>query len=168
MDMPGAHRLEYRLTMGPDLVCVPRVIDWVMKASAPMFSEAQQLYVRGALYELLFNAIEHGSLEVYSDDKRQALDEGRYDALLEERRNDPRFRDRKVVISIVRDRSQGDITYRITDEGRGFDWRRSICQSQDTGREDASGRGIFLVQAFFPTLSYNDLGNEVTFVVPLG
>jgi anti-sigma regulatory factor (Ser/Thr protein kinase) len=139
-----------------------------MNVSVRSFSESRQLQVRGALQELVFNAIEHGSLDVCSDDKRKALYEGRYDAMLEERRNDPRYRDRKVVIAVIRDRDKACLTYRVTDEGKGFDWRRSLCQSQDTGREDASGRGIFLVQAFFETLSYNELGNEVTFTVPLG
>ena len=168
MDLPEASRLECRLTMGLDLDGVPRVIAWLMNVSVRSFPESRQLQVRGALQELVFNAIEHGSLDVCSDDKRKALYEGRYDAMLEERRNDPRYRDRKVVIAVIRDRDKACLTYRVTDEGKGFDWRRSLCQSQDTGGEDASGRGIFLVQAFFPTLSYNELGNEVTFTVPLG
>lgn len=167
MDVSEVTRLEYRLTMGPDLDCLPRVIAWLMKVSVLSFPEAQQLQIRGALQELLFNAIEHGSLDLSSDDKRKALDEGRYDAILEERRNDPRYRDRRIIISVIRDRDKDCIAYRITDEGQGFDWRRRVYQSQDTSGKDASGRGIFLVQAFFPTLSYNDLGNEVTLTVPL-
>lgn len=167
MDIPGVHRLEYQLTMRPDLDCLPGVIAWLMKVSVLSLPDAQQLQLEGALHELLFNAIEHGSLGLSADDKRKALDEGRYDAILEERRNDPRYSARKVVIAVIRDPDKAAITYRITDEGNGFDWRRRACQSQETGRIDGSGRGIFLVQAFFPTLSYNDLGNEVTLTVSL-
>jgi anti-sigma regulatory factor (Ser/Thr protein kinase) len=168
MDMPGVHRLEYRLTMAPDLACLPRVIAWLMRTSVPMCPEMLQLHVRGALHELLFNAVEHGSLELFSENKRKALDEDRYDELLEQRRNDPRYKDRKVVIDVVCDRDSRVSTYRITDEGKGFDWRRTVGRSQDFGGEDAGGRGIFLVRSLFPSLTYNDRGNEVTFTVPLG
>lgn len=166
-EIPGVQRLEYRLTMAPDLACLPRVIAWLIKTSASMFPEILQLSVRGALQELLFNAVEHGSLELFYENKRKALEEDRYDDLLQQRRSDPRCKDRKVVIHVLRDRDNGVLTYRITDEGNGFDWRRILRRSRDICGEDANGRGIFLVQSLFPSLTYNDRGNEVTFTVPL-
>lgn len=167
-DIPGVRRLEYRLTLMPDLVCLPRIIAWLIQTSVSMCPEILQLHVRGALHELLFNAVEHGSLELFYENKRKALEEDRYDELLQQRRSDPRYKDRKVVVHVLRDRDTGVLTYRITDEGNGFDWRRSLRRSDDICGEDANGRGIVLVQSLFPSLTYNDRGNEVTFTVPLG
>ena len=46
--------------------------------------------------------------------------------------------------------------------------RPLIEQSSDRPRaEDVSGRGIFLTRSFFPSLAYNEHGNEVTFTLSL-
>jgi anti-sigma regulatory factor (Ser/Thr protein kinase) len=61
------------------------------------------------------------------------------------------------------------LTYQIADGGKGFNWKARVGSRYDacpTG--DASGRGIFLAQSFFPDLAYNDRGNEVTLTVSLG
>ena len=69
----------------------------------------------------------------------------------------------------VRSRKERNcIAVRVSDEGNGFEWNSHLSHSQDPCRsEDVNGRGIFLAQSFFPNLTYNDRGNEVTIMVPL-
>ena len=131
--------------------------------------EARQLHLRAALQELVMNAVEHGCLELRYRDKIDAVAKDQYDELIQHRRQESRFRDRRVTIRAIYDKRQQMVTDQIADGGKGFNWKARVGSRYDpcpTG--DASGRGIFLARSFFPDLAYNDKGNEVTFTVPFG
>ena len=152
----------------PEQAIVEAIISWLIKTTASTFSPIRQLQLRGALQELLFNAVEHGNLEISGQEKHQALMEGRYEQLVAQRRSRAQLHARSVTLHILHDRAAGQMVYRITDEGAGFNWHSLFGRSQDvTESEAANGRGIFLTQALFPALVYNDRGNEVTLTVPL-
>lgn len=159
---------ESRLTMDSDPVHIPGVVSWLIHTTTSTLPETTRLHLRGALQELLFNAVEHGNLEVYYHDKQRALAENRYDDLLAKRLAIPRYRDRTVTVHVQYDQRARRLRYRIADEGKGFKWRGilhragEICPS-----EDVNGRGIFLARSFFPDLTYNERGNEVSITVPL-
>jgi DNA-binding response OmpR family regulator len=167
-DAPGVERLEYVLVMGPDPNCVDSTVTWLIQGTAMGLVEARQLHLRAALQELVMNAVEHGCLELRYQDKIEAMAKDQYDGLIQQRRQDARFRDRRVTIRAIYDKRQQMLTYQIADEGKGFNWksrgnhRLDVCP---TG--DASGRGIFLAHSFFSDIAYNDKGNEVMFTVPL-
>jgi anti-sigma regulatory factor (Ser/Thr protein kinase) len=128
----------------------------------------QRLHLQGALQELLFNAIEHGNLEIFYQEKKEALADGCYDQLVAQRLAQTRLRDRRVTIQVLHDKSATQLVYRITDEGKGFKWRSLLTRSQAVLElEGANGRGIFLTRSFFPSLAYNERGNEVTITVPI-
>jgi len=168
-DAPGIERLEYVLVMGPDPGFVESTVTWLLQGTAMGLMEARQLHLRAALQELVMNAVEHGCLELRYHDKIEAMAKDQYDELIRRRRQESRFRDRRVTIRAIYDKRQQILTYRIADEGKGFNWRARVASRNDvcpTG--DASGRGIFLAQSFFPDISFNDRGNEVTLTVPLG
>ncbi|MGB3397509.1 MAG: hypothetical protein WBB60_13775, partial [Nitrospira sp.] len=58
--------------------------------------------------------------------------------------------------------------YVITDQGNGFRWNGFLTRSDEPcDSRDANGRGVFLAKAFFPDLTYNERGTEVSFSVPL-
>ena len=167
-DMPSVRPSEYRLTMDFDPAHVPRVVSWLLRTTAATLPEIQRLHLRGALHELILNAVEHGTLELGFQTKQQALAEGRYEAVLRRRVTESRFKDRQVTIHVCDEKDVKRLTYRIIDKGNGFTWRRFFIQSPDAGRTAAvSGRGIFLARSFFPSLTYNDRGNQVTITVPL-
>jgi CheY-like chemotaxis protein/anti-sigma regulatory factor (Ser/Thr protein kinase) len=167
-DLSGVGRSEHRLTVDSDPAHVPGVISWLMKTTASMLSEIQRLRLRGTLQELLMNAVEHGNLEIPYRVKQQAVVEGKYESLIGERLAQPRLKNRQVAIHVLYEKEAKSLVYRIADEGAGFQWRSMLNQSQDAGCAEAgSGRGIFLTRSFFPSLAYNDRGNEVTFTVPL-
>jgi DNA-binding response OmpR family regulator len=168
-DAPGIERLEYVLVMGPDPSYVESTVTWLIQGTAMGLMEARQLHLRAALQELVMNAVEHGCLEIRYRDKIDAMAKDQYDELIQQRQKESRFRNRRVTIRAIYDKRQQVLTYQITDEGKGFDWKSRVGPRYDacpTG--DASGRGVFLSQSFFPDIRYNDKGNEVTFTVPLG
>jgi CheY-like chemotaxis protein/anti-sigma regulatory factor (Ser/Thr protein kinase) len=167
-DIPGLCRSEYRLTVDSDPTHIPGMISWLIKTTASTLPAIRRLHLRGALQELLFNAIEHGNLEIVYQEKQEALAEGRYEQLLARQLAQARLRDRRVIIHVLHDKSTNNLVYRITDEGKGFKWRSLMTRSQEVCEsEDANGRGIFLARSFFPCLAYNERGNEVTITVSL-
>ena len=85
--------------------------------------EARQLHLRAALQELVMNAVEHGCLELRYHDKIEAMAKDQYDELIQRRRQDVRFRDRRVTIRAIYDKRQQILTYQIADEGKGFNWK---------------------------------------------
>lgn len=167
-DLSGVRRSEHRLIVDSDPAHVPGVISWLMKTTASMLPEMQRLQLRGALQELMINAVEHGNLEITYKEKEQALAKGGYEALLAERLGQSRLKNRRVTIHVFYAKEARSLLYRITDEGAGFQWRGLLDEPQEIYSIDArSGRGIFLARSLFPGLTYNDQGNEVTFTVPL-
>ncbi|MCP9462822.1 MAG: ATP-binding protein [Nitrospira sp.] len=160
---------EQRLVLASDAASVEEMVFWLTQMTAMMVPEAVRVGLRGALQELLLNAVEHGNLEISHDEKKQAVAEGRYDTLLDERAARPELRDRCVIVKVSYDAGAHRLMYRIADQGRGFDWRTMLDRKPDlVGLAEGSGRGLLLARSLFPDLSYNEQGNEVTFTVPLG
>ena len=117
------------------------------------------------LQALLFNAIEHGNLEIGYQAKRQALVEGRWPALLRERLHDPRFAARSVLVEV--DRQGGGVRYRITDQGPGFN-HQSYLRDFSERLAEPNGRGILLASTLsFDSLHYNAAGNQVEAIIEL-
>jgi len=168
-DAPGVERLENVLVMGADPNYVESTVAWLIQGTAMGLMEARKLHLRAALQELVMNAVEHGCLELQYHDKSDAVVKDQYDELIRRRRQDVRFRDRRVTIQAIYDKRQQTVTYRIADEGKGFNWKSRVTLDFDLcAQGDASGRGILLARSFFPDIAYNDRGNEVMFTVPLG
>ena len=149
-DIPGLCRSEYRLTINSEPTHIPRVISWLVKTTASTLPPIRRLHLRGALQELLFNAIEHGNLEIHYKEKQQALAEGQYDQLLAHKLAQARLRDRQVIIHVLHEKHGNSLSYRITDEGKGFKWRSLFMRSQEVSESEESGRGIFFGSIVLP------------------
>jgi len=168
-DAPGLERLEYVLVIGSDPSFVESTVSWLIQGTAMRLVEARQLHLRAALQELVMNAVEHGCLELLYHDKLEAMEKDQYDQQIRRRRQDARFRDRRVTIRAIYDKRQQVLTYQIADEGNGFNWKAYVKLGVEVCPPgDVSGRGIFFAHSFFPNITYNDRGNEVMFTVPLG
>lgn len=167
-DHSGVFRLEYLVTMHSHPDHIPHTVSWLLKTTGTSLPENRRLHVRGALQELLLNAVEHGNLEIRYQDKRRAIAEDRFEQLVAQRLAQPAFSQRNVSIQVLYERGAHSLRFRIADEGRGFQWRTYLRRGADAcSSEDANGRGIFLVHSFFPDMTYNETGNEVTLLVPL-
>ncbi len=166
--VPGIQQLDYRLVLGTNPNHVEDCVTWLIQQTALTLPDTQRLHLRTTLIELIVNAVEHGSLEILYQEKHEALNTDRFETLLAERRRHPRFAKRRVVVQASYDKERRRLRYAITDEGKGFAWNRFLTTTeQPSVSRDANGRGGFLAKAFFPDLTYNERGTEVTFSVPL-
>lgn len=168
-DLSGIRRSECLLAMDSDPAHIPGVLSWLMKTTGSALPDTQRLHLRGALQELLINAVEHGNLEIAYREKQQALAKGEYELLLQARLAQPRIRSRQVTVHVLYEREAKRVVYRIADEGAGFPWRSLLNQPEDAmSAEGGSGRGIFLTRSLFPNLTYNERGNEAMITLRLG
>ncbi len=77
------------------------------------------LEIEMALTEAMINAIDHGCLELHSEDKSSSLDAcGRYLELREARIKDPRYSQMEVKVRILLNESR--LTFLVTDPGAGI------------------------------------------------
>jgi PAS domain S-box-containing protein len=116
------------------------------------------------LREIIINAIEHGNLAITFDEKTKAMTGNTYFELIQQRRNDPRYKNRKVHIEFKIDREKA--TYKITDEGNGFDVEKHLGVTAGQVNTDSitHGRGITMTKNAFDKVAYNRKGNQVLLV----
>ena len=123
-------------------------------------SSVDRFNLQFALSELLNNALEHGNLEISYEEKSKWMEEnGEIVSLIEQKRLDPKFSNRKIGISYIL--NQDFCSFTISDDGNGFDWKK-YTQKQAEESTQLHGRGIQLSGEMVGTLSYNDKGNKVT------
>ena len=113
-----------------------------------------------ALNEALHNALEHGNLELSSETRDKRM--GDYEELIQRRRTEPPFRDRRIRVSCTLDRKEARFT--VEDDGPGFDPSGLPDPRDPENIERFSGRGVFLMRTFMDDVEFNDRGNSVTLV----
>jgi CheY-like chemotaxis protein len=113
-----------------------------------------------ALREALVNAIHHGNLEIGSHVREG--DEKAYCALVEERRQQEPYADRRV--HVFAKESNREAVYVIRDEGPGFDPRTLPDPTDPANLEKVSGRGLLLIRTFMDEVNHNKTGNEITMI----
>jgi CheY-like chemotaxis protein/anti-sigma regulatory factor (Ser/Thr protein kinase) len=111
-----------------------------------------------ALMEAVANAMFHGNLEVSSDLRRDNQDE--YHRLAEKRRTEEPYMSRRIHVTATESRAQS--TYRIEDEGPGFDPRNLPDPTAPENMVRVCGRGLLLINTFMDTVEYNQKGNLIT------
>ncbi len=122
------------------------------------------MLIRLALREIIINAIEHGNLGITYEEKTEAQEEDRYLELVAERQLDPARNEKRVEIEYTI--KPDIIQYRITDEGKGFDYGKYVAgdtKEADTGYHQ-HGRGIAMALNVFDTIQYNNKGNQVLLI----
>ncbi len=117
------------------------------------------------LSELMLNAVEHGNLAIGYAEKTRLIESGDlHDEILRRLTSDA-FGSRAAELFI--ERSDGEISYLIRDQGSGFDWS-SYLEMNPERAFDTHGRGIAMSRMLsFDGLDYLGRGNEVRAVVRL-
>jgi DNA-binding response OmpR family regulator len=115
--------------------------------------------------ELLFNAIEHGNLDIGYREKSELLVEGAFHHEVKRRLNELPWQSRTVDVTL--ERGVDALVVRIGDQGEGFD--PSAYLDLDPARMlDPNGRGIAMArQISFSHLEYLGKGNVVVATVAL-
>jgi two-component system, cell cycle response regulator len=110
--------------------------------------------------ELLINAVEHGILGIEYDEKTHLISSNTWLTEIEQRQQLPEYIEKAATATIVRNSEGTYVT--IDDFGKGFDWKNYL-QMDPARTSDNHGRGIAQARIIsFDTLTYNDIGNQVT------
>jgi CheY-like chemotaxis protein len=152
---------------------IPNELSWVNPLAfrlvglmnvIPICGEESRLNVALGLIEMITNAIEHGNLGITGDEKQalKAQGEKAYAAEIRRRARSETYRSRRVRVIFTLDPERA--TFRIEDQGEGFD-TTGLPDPTDPSRLFApSGRGILLTRAFLDEVNYDEKGNAVTLV----
>jgi hypothetical protein len=119
-----------------------------------------------ALEQALLNALYRGNLEISSEqmeDDREAMLQGKQVSLVEQRRAQPPYADRKIFVDVqIRPEAARFV---VRDEGPGFDLDAvPAAGDPEPFQREGAGRGLVLIKSFMDEVSFNEQGNEVTMV----
>jgi CheY-like chemotaxis protein len=122
--------------------------------------QAERVRVGVSLEEALTNALYHGNLRV--DPRLREEDSQAYHALVEKRRREKPYCDRRIHVRATLSRQEARFVVR--DEGPGFDPHALPDPTQPPHLEKASGRGVLLMRTLMDKIVYNRAGNAVTLI----
>lgn len=115
------------------------------------------------LSELMVNAIEHGNLHIGYEEKSELRKEDKWESEIASRLELPEYKDIYASIDVLN--NSDEVTFTITDQGKGFDWDE-FMEFDTTRVMDNHGRGITMAnQLYFSKLEYQGSGNIVTVMV---
>ncbi|GAB4329102.1 MAG: hypothetical protein Kow0037_03950 [Calditrichia bacterium] len=118
-----------------------------------------------AFTETLINAHEHGNLELPSSIKGTDFEQlMKYEALKEERLNDPLYANRKILVKF--ECNPEVFSFTVKDEGPGFDWRKFLAKNHQISpvNTSAHGRGFMIIRHIIDEVHFNDAGNMITLI----
>jgi anti-sigma regulatory factor (Ser/Thr protein kinase) len=114
--------------------------------------------VAAGIWELLSNAIEHGNLDIDSDEKCRLLLSGTYHDEIDARLDVAPYAYRVAVVEFRRRKKR--IWLRVTDEGKGFDFAKYL--KAEINLDKPNGRGIAIAKVMaFDQVRYRGRGNVV-------
>ncbi len=153
---------EMRFELDNDTTLVPALLGHLdQQAGAMQRSDwTERMRVGVALHEALVNAIYHGNLEVSSDLRQE--DEKHFYRLVEERRRQSPYRDRRVHVRATLGRNEA--VYVVEDQGPGFDPGKLPDPADPANLDRIGGRGLILIRTFMDRVEHNASGNRITMV----
>lgn len=160
-------RTEFSFRLDSDAALVDPLVDLVGRIVAGMklCDFAGRLQIGVALKEALLNALFHGNLEIGmapSAEGQDMLIQETDESLVERRRRQPPYRDRRTYVDVRI--SPDEARFVVRDEGPGFDVAAAPAPGDAGALEPERGRGLSLMRAFMDELTFNEAGNEVTMV----
>jgi len=105
------------------------------------------------MYALLSNAVEHGNARIGFEEKTKLINEGAYLEKLLKLKS-------KKVIEVQFIHKDGRFSVRITDCGKGFDWKTWTKFETDHGSY-THGYGVLKALRSFDEIKFNTAGNQV-------
>ncbi|HEU5046662.1 MAG TPA: response regulator [Rickettsiales bacterium] len=117
-------------------------------------------YVARGLMELLFNAIEHGNLEIGYQKKHECLVNNTYNQEIAIRLSQEKYQNRSVKVHVQNQLLEMHVT--IVNAGNGFNWRQYMIPDMNLRLNMPNGRGMAIAAKLLGGLHYNEKGTEVT------
>ena len=153
-------------TIENDILAVPLYagIGATIVAQRGLINPDHKMQLQLSLGELIVNAVEHGNCGITYDEKTIGMDKGlSVVELVAERCKDPVINNKKV--EFIWDIQSDKTSFTIKDEGKGFNVREHLQKIVKQDQMSLHGRGIRIASMFSTKLRYNDIGNEVTFIL---
>lgn len=159
----GTVPYEKVFTLKTDLIEAETFINNMERFLSAYLQPADRNKLCVGLYEIIVNAIEHGNLSISYHEKQDALKQGVYEQVVQERLANKEYATKTVYINLsIQEKA---ITFVIRDEGEGFDWKKQRELQLNENLENiyrGNGRGIFITECYFDEIAYNEKGNEAT------
>jgi len=143
----------------PNIQSIPLLVDYLIKETGDMIKESERFGFELGLNELLVNSIEHGNLEISGEEKYLALENNKLNHLYDSKLKKPELANRTITIKM--NITKEIVELEITDEGKGFDWRKISDPLKTDDIEKPGGKGIFLSKYYFDEFEYKGKGNIV-------
>jgi len=145
-----------------DASMIPALVNYMRRfiRQASLCDDTGGIRTCVALEEALNNAMYHGNLEL--DSELRENDRTAYRLLVDQRRRQDPYRNRRIYVSVSIEGDQG--RFLIRDEGPGFDPRKLPDPTDPSNLEKPSGRGLLLMRTFMDEVIYNEAGNQVTLI----
>jgi hypothetical protein len=155
-------RTESRFLLDNDLSLIPSLVGHLRDnlAGCNLCDEPRLIRMSIALDDALKKAIVRGNLEI--DPCLREADPRAFQTLIEQRRREKPYRDRRV--HIFAKELLHEARYVIRHEGPGFYVANPLAADDPRMFELVSVRGMVLIQTFMDEVSHDDTGNGVTLV----
>lgn len=153
---------EYSFILENDLQLLSSAVGYIRSSirNKFMFTDNDCIRIGTAIDEALMNAYYHGNLEISSELREQ--DHNLYHDLARQRSQEDPYQDRRITVTVSFD--AGSATFRVADEGPGFDPSSLPDPTAPESLERPCGRGLLLMRAFMDDVRFSDRGNEVIMV----
>ncbi|MBF0275600.1 MAG: ATP-binding protein, partial [Nitrospinae bacterium] len=133
-------RKEYKeIVIGNAVDEVHQISLYLTEPMSESFGEIKVSSVELALVEAIENAMIHGNLEIPSSIKEESFDA--FNKAVEEKKKQEPFASKKVRITSEYDQKQ--VTYTISDDGSGFNWKKHI-EGMNEDNYLPHGRGLLI------------------------
>ena len=145
---------EFDLDTDPEII--EPLIEMVQQVavSQGVMSHNNRVQMTVALEHALHNAMIRGNLELSREQMPVPNP-----SVINERRQQPPFCDRKVYFRCLVTPDKAEFT--IRDEGPGFDTSQVPSASDPASFRDGSGRGLVLIKAFMDEVEFDSSGREI-------
>lgn len=149
---------RYRIGNEPELfsALVDQLVDDL--AMMGLGDPTGRMRVGVALHEALSNAMYHGNLELSSDLRQEDGERAFYDLAARRVAESP-YRERGIVVDAIVVGTEA--TYKVRDEGPGFDATGSAREIEPEDLLRVGGRGLLLIRAFMDDVRHNPTGNTI-------
>jgi CheY-like chemotaxis protein/anti-sigma regulatory factor (Ser/Thr protein kinase) len=153
-------RVELHFDFENDPALIPVLVMQVQEHLAPFRFCDQNGVIRigVALEEALLNGMYHGNLEV--DSQLRQEDERQFHALIDERRRQKPYSDRRLHVQARLTAKQAEFS--VADEGPGFDPSQLPDPTDPANLDTVGGRGLLLIRTFMDEVEFNEKGNCIT------
>ncbi len=160
-------RAEFAFELDNDAELIDPLVDLIQQIAfrMGMCNTNGRFRIGMALQQTILNALYHGNLELTTEQMEAARESllGNPTAnMIEKRRTQPPYRDRKIHIDACITPERLEVT--VKDDGKGFDVARAQSML-DGARDDLEGgRGLRLMKILMDEVKFNAAGNEVQLI----